>query len=80
MRNKRIPLNHREKTPELQFTSVLAYLQACIILKDHRASVFCTAVDVKFLRSIVCIVDTLSKLFSLSSKAQVSELLAIAKE
>lgn len=40
MRTERIPVNHRDNNPKLQFISASAYLQACIKPKDHGTNLF----------------------------------------
>lgn len=55
-------MHYCKKTKELQFTSASEYLQACMILRDYHARVLFTAVDVKFLRSVVRKFVTLSEL------------------
>lgn len=65
---------------ELQFKSVSAYLKACMISNDLRATVFFTAADLKFLRSVVCMVATPCKLCLLLTETQISVLAAIAEE
>lgn len=40
MRNERLLIDLREENLELQFTSVSAYLQMCMIPRDYRLSVF----------------------------------------
>lgn len=59
-----------DTTLEQQITSVSACLEACIIPKEHCASVFFAMADVKFLGSVVCMIETISKIFSLFPKAQ----------
>lgn len=53
MRNERISLDYRDKTPKLQRTFVSAYLQSRMIPEYHLASVFFTAADVKLLCDVV---------------------------
>lgn len=62
MRNKRTSMNYGGRKLELQYKSVSAYLQACVVPKDHYASVLLTAIYVKFHGRVVFIASTLSKL------------------
>lgn len=68
------------KNLELEFTSMLAYLQACKIPKNRRASMLFSVADVMFLRTVVPMVATLSELRSLLAEAQMSELAAVAEK
>lgn len=68
MRNETTLVDYCEKQLELQSKSVSAYSQASTKPKDYRASVLFTAANAKFLRCVVCMVVTLSKLILLSIK------------
>lgn len=79
MKNGKISVDYRVKKLRLQFISASEYLQACMIPKDHHASVLFTAADGEYLSFVVCTVATLSDLFSFQLNAQNSELAAIAE-
>lgn len=55
-------------------------MQTIKIPKDHSASVLYTAVDVKFLCSVVCMVASLSGLCSLLGDAQILTFAAVAEK
>lgn len=80
MRNERIPMDYHDKKLELQATTVSAYLQEYMIPKDQCASLFFTAADAKFVRSVVFIVATLFDLRALLLEAQILELAATAEK
>lgn len=58
---KRISVDLRDKTLNLQFTFVWSYLQTYMIPEDLHASVFFTNIFVKLLRSVVWVVQSVSK-------------------
>lgn len=62
MRNETILVNNRDKKLELLLTSLSANVSASMILKDDRARAFFTASDVKYLRSIVYMMEIVFKL------------------
>lgn len=80
MKNDRITMDYRDEKLEPQFMSMSAYLQASMKPKDHRASVFFTAADVKYARSVVFMVATPSELHEFFSRAQNLKLAAVAEE
>lgn len=59
---------------------LLACLQACMTPKDHRASVSFTSTEIKFIHSVIFMVETLSNLYECLSKAQSLGLTAMAEE
>lgn len=64
MKNKTIPVKYHYKDLKLQFTSVLAYLEAYMIQKEHHGSALLNRADVKYPGRVVSIVVTLSQLHS----------------
>lgn len=64
----------------LRLTSLLAYLQACMIPKNHDVSVFFIASDAKYLGIVFCMVATFSELCLLLPKTHSSKLATIAEE
>lgn len=79
VRNHCTPVDYCEKRLEQQLTSVSAHLQAFIVPKARCASTFFTPADVKFPRSVVCIVVTISDFSLLLQKAQVLKPASIAE-
>lgn len=75
-----IPVDYHDEKLELPFRSLLEYFQARMILKDNFAGVCFTAVDVRYLGSLVCMVANLFELCSLLLKAQTSRLAAAVGE
>lgn len=80
MRKSRIPTDHQHKKLELQFTSALAYLQTCMIPKNHPTSVISTIANVNFLCSVLLKIATLSKLRLLLFKSCILKLTCLVKE
>lgn len=80
MRNKRIPVNYRNKKSELQFMYVSGYFQACMMPKEQCASVVLISADVKYFESFVVMIVIHSELCLLLCSAKNSTLAAIAEE
>lgn len=59
---------------------MLAYLQACMMSKEHHNTVLFFVADVSFLCSVVWAVSTLCKFQSLLSEAQILEQTLLAKQ
>lgn len=78
--NERIPWEYREKQLEPRLTSVSAYLQVCMISKDHCTSSLIAVEDVKYLDSKVCMLVTIFELRSLLHKVENSKISAIAEQ
>lgn len=80
IRNESIPVDYRNKNLELQFTSVLTYFKAYIKARANFASMRFTSADVRYLKSVSCILSSFSELCSLLSKAQNSKPALFADE
>lgn len=79
MRSERLPVDHRDKELELQLTSSSVYLQACMMLKNPRASEFLTAADVRFLPSVACMVATIFEILPLLPDDRIFKVAATAE-
>lgn len=73
-------MNYDDRKLEMYSTSASAYLQAWLTLKDHRASVFITVANVRFLCSMVHTVWTLSEIRFLLLRALILKPAAIGRK
>lgn len=75
MMNERLPRDYRVKKLILQFTLMLAYLQAFLVPKNHCTIAFFTATDLNVFISLVFSIVAPSEIRSLHADTQVQNLL-----